>query len=327
MTGGLKALIPEPVLRRLSFARRETVKSLRRFVELLGYTVARRKDFYSPLPVESELAARKGRWNRPSALSGVDVDLGLWKRRLEGYIDRWADEFRKLPPYIENAEAGFGPGYNEIDALLLYSVLRERRPARYLEVGSGLSTLYASFAAAVNAGEGSPMLITCVEPDPYPGLLGMKDIEILEKEVQDIPLDRLVELEERDVLFIDSSHVVKIDGDVPYLILEVLPRIPAGVAVHIHDIPFPYNTPFPAGHWVLGKERYSPGWPMFWTEAMMLQAFLAFNERFEILLSLPLLRFHDEDFLRKTLPRYRSVEEEPNTFSSIWLERRPDRRD
>jgi hypothetical protein len=120
-----------------------------------------------------------------------------------------------------------------------------------------------------------------------------------------------------DVLFIDSSHVVRLDGDVPFLLLEVLPSVASGVNIHVHDIPFPYNVPYPAERWVFGQAE-----PMYWTEAMLLQAFLAFNSDFEIQLSLPMLRQADEEFLKNLIPIYETVEENSNAFSSIWLRRK-----
>jgi hypothetical protein len=128
-----------------------------------------------------------------------------------------------------------------------------------------------------------------------------------------------MELESGDVLFIDSSHVLRIDGDVPFLFLEVLPLLSRGVRVHIHDVPFPFNTPYPAAYWVLTQDPSSNHWPMYWNEAMVAQAFLSLNTHFEIELSCPMLRHFDEGFLRQTIPFYKDIKEEPNTFSSLWL--------
>ena len=66
-----------------------------------------------------------------------------------------------------------------------------------------------------------------------------------------------------------------------------------GVRVHIHDVHFPFNTPFPADTWLFGER-----WPVYWNEAMVVQAFLAFNASFEVHLSVPMIRHHDEAFLR-----------------------------
>jgi hypothetical protein len=112
--------------------------------------------------------------------------------------------------------------------------------------------------------------------------------------------------------------VVKIDGDVPHLYLEVVPALRPGVAVHAHDVHFPYHTPHPAQQYVMDRT-----WPMLWTEAMLLQAFLAFNSSYRILLSLPMLRHHDEAFLRRVVPDYRPVEagDYDTHFGSLWFER------
>jgi len=84
--------------------------------------------------------------------------------------------------------------------------------------------------------------------------------------------------------------------------LEILPRLKKGCFVHVHDIHFPYNVPFPSELYVFGRK-----WPVFWTEAMLLQAFLCFNDSFQIVLSTPLLRHFAENFLSQNIPGYESV--------------------
>lgn len=164
--------------------------------------------------------------------------------------------------------------------------------------------------------------ITCIEPHPFPKLDEIKRLDLIVSEVQSVPLEKFKELQSGDVLFIDSSHVVRIDGDVPFLILEVLPILASGVYVHIHDMPLPYNTPFPADYWTLLRDMQSPHWPMYWNEAMLVQAFLAFNHEFEVVLSTPIIRHHDAAFLAANLPIYISIAIVPNTFSSLWLRRK-----
>jgi hypothetical protein len=197
-------------------------------------------------------------------------------------------------------------------------MLRARKPRLFVEVGSGLSTCYASLALRANAAEGSPGEIRCIDPHVRPAVSALDSVAVLAKEVQDVAPAFFAELGRGDVLFIDSTHVVKIDGDVPHLYLEVLPALRPGVLVHAHDIHFPYNTPHPAERYVLGRT-----WPMLWTEAMLLQAFLAFNPSFRVVLSLPLLRHLDEPFLRRTIPDYRGVApgDHDTHFGSLWFER------
>jgi predicted O-methyltransferase YrrM len=249
----------------------------------------------------------------------VEVDVPAMTARLAALDERWGADFsRHAGDYALNQQQGYGPGYPPFDARTLYYLLREHKPARYLEVGSGLSTYYATLAGRRNAEDGSPLHITCVEPYPFDALRAMPGLDLIEGFVQDVPVARFEELADGDVLFIDSSHALKIDSDVAYLFLEVLPQVKPGVLVHVHDVPFPYNVPFPAKTWLFGER-----WPVYWNEAMVVQTFLAFNSEFEILLSTPMIRHHDEQFLIDRFADYVPVAADPNPPSSLWLRRKP----
>ncbi len=312
----LKNLLPGRLWNQLRKLKPLPVKLLQASLARLGYNVARLHDYYSPLPYVPHLKRNLKRWHRPSGLAGVEFDLEAMKRDLTRMLALYGGEFEALPPFTGLKQAGYGPGYTAVDALVMYLYIRDLKPKRYLEVGSGLSTYYCSLAAAQNVREGHPLAITCIEPNPFDKLYEIAGIDVLASEVQDVPLTTFQELEAGDVFFIDSSHVLKIDGDVPYLYLEVLPGLQKGVVIHIHDVHFPYNTPYPPEHRIFEKP-----WPRLWTEAMVVQAFLSFNPNFKVLLSAPLLRFHDEPFLREHLPKYEGVEQNPDTFSSLWLKR------
>jgi hypothetical protein len=298
-----------------SFARRNSV-AFRHAMELAGFQVTRDEDYYSPLPSVAGLNANAARWNRPSALHGVIYDLEKMKSAFSELLTSYLDEFLGYPPYEQVRKIGFGPGYTAVDAMTLYMMIRHLKPQRYIEVGSGVSTYYCSLAAARNLSEGHPLEITCIEPYPFEKLSTIPGIRVLPQKVEDLDPSLFQQLRANDVLFIDSSHILRIDGDVPFLYLEVLPTLNVGVVTHIHDIPYPYNFPYPPALWMFGQE-----WPMFWNEPMVLQAFLAFNKNFEILLSTPLIRHFDEEFLKQRVPIYESVAQQPNTFSSIWLRR------
>jgi hypothetical protein len=95
----------------------------------------------------AELQRNRARWARPSALAGVEFDTVGMRRRFERLHAQFAAEFDALPSYSSLAKCGFGPGFTEVDARTLYYMLRDLKPARYLEVGSGLSTYYCSLAA------------------------------------------------------------------------------------------------------------------------------------------------------------------------------------
>jgi len=309
-----KSLVPVTVWNQLSTLKN---RGLRAAAERAGYVIASQDDYYSPLPSLPQLKRTEQRWCRPSALAGVHYDVPRMKLYLDTLLARYRDEFFALPRYEQIAMIGFGPGYTPVDALILYLMIRDLKPRRYIEVGSGVSTYYCSLAARKNAEEGHPVEMTCIEPFPAASLSSIPGIRVIADEVQNRDPAFFEQLGERDVLFIDSTHVLRIDGDVAFLYLEVLPILKLGVAVHIHDIPFPYNIPYPPQKWVFDPDP----WPKFWNEAMVLQAFLCCNGDFEITLSPPLIRHFDEVFLRRMIPIYESTEENPNAFSSIWLKR------
>jgi hypothetical protein len=329
----MRGIIPRPIWMKFSAIKRAVIRSTLRHSALkngwissyfnawelnaYGLNVTLAADYYSPLPDLRRLQKNRHRWSRPSDLAGLEIDMAKMKELWSCVAALYLAEFESLPSYSELKKESYGEGYTPLDAMTLYFLLRHHRPQRYLEVGAGLSTYYASCAARQNAAEGQSMAITCVEPFPHAKLRSLNGISLIEKDVQEVDFSLFGALSAGDVLFIDSTHALKIDSDVSYLYLEILPRLNKGVIVHVHDIPFPYNTPFPPETWIFDRE-----WPVFWTEAMLLQAFLCHNSEFQIRLSLPFIRFSDEEFLRQNVSGYEHRKGNgSDTFSSIWLER------
>jgi hypothetical protein len=149
-------------------------------------------------------------------------------------------------------------------------MVRHLQPARMVEVGCGWSTTVT--AAALRDGQ-LPTHLTCVEPYPRDFLRTMDDVLTLrEEKVEHTPATVFDELQAGDILFIDSSHVVKTGSDVVHQFLQVLPRLADGVIVHVHDIFIP--------------EDYPKGWVRVgfnWTEQYLLQAYLVGNARAHVL--------------------------------------------
>lgn len=130
-------------------------------------------------------------------------------------------------------------------------------------------------------------------------------------------MDLFQSLEANDILFIDSTHVLKIGGDVKYEYLEILPRLQNGVIVHSHDIFFPCEYP---KNWTLENH-----W--FWTEQYLLQAFLAFNSAFEILWAGQYMNRKYPDKLTvfpscKNLPLKNLKANQLNSAGSLWIRRK-----
>lgn len=247
--------------------------------------------FYSPLPDTRTLKPET--WTRESALAGVDMNEETQLRFLREVFPRFRDEYERFPMnetgvphefYFQNGMFG------GTDALALYCMVRHFRPGLVLEVGSGFSTRVSAQAALENGGTE----VVAIEPHPdevlrqgFPGLGGL-----IPEEVQKVDLAQFEALGPNDILFIDSSHVVKIGGDVNYLFLEVLPRLKPGVIVHVHDIFFPVEY---RREWVINEAR-------FWNEQYLLQAFLAFNPAYEVLLCNNYLGARHQDEMREVFP-------------------------
>jgi hypothetical protein len=180
-------------------------------------------------------------------------------------------------------------------------MVREFEPDRIIEVGSGESTEVALAASQKNKQEsGVSTDITAIEPHPSEKLQNIDkhngNVTLLKSRAEDIGVREYCKLEDGDFLFIDSSHTLTVGNDVAHLYLKVLPQLADGVCVHSHDIRFPSEYP---KEWMLDDHR-------FWTEQYLLQAFLMFNDTFEVLWAGNHMANHFPDELEQRLPNYQS---------------------
>jgi predicted O-methyltransferase YrrM len=230
--------------------------------------------YYSPIPDTRTLD--DSIWQPKDVVAGVDLRLPEQLELLKSLQD-YKSEYDAFPKEQTTDQTQFhlrNGSYESVDAEVLYALLRHLKPQRVIEIGSGNTTLLAAQALRKNAAEGSKGSITAIEPYPTPMLRNdiAEVVELIEEPVQNVPVERFEALGEGDVLFIDSSHVLKIGSDVWYEFLEILPRLKKGVWVHVHDIFFPEEYP---KEWVLDEHR-------FWNEQYLLQAFLAFNSAYQV---------------------------------------------
>jgi len=257
--------------------------------------------FYEPIPDTQSLPETL--WSQPSELVGIDMNDSMQLELLRSHFAKFRDEYNNLP--VEPPPGQKRP-FRGVDALVAYCMVRHFEPESIVEVGSGWSSLVLGQAAAKNKNSA----LICI--DPFPSNFVRKGIpalrSLIEKKVQDIDLEFFTQLDSGDILFIDSSHTVKIGGDVNYLFLEVLPRLKPGVIVHVHDIflPFDYRR-----DWVVDEFR-------FWTEQYLLQAFLAFNSEFEVLLANSYLNHYHQQDLKAAFPDLSSW-----AGGSFWMRRKP----
>ncbi len=130
-----------------------------------------------------------------------------------------------------------GRFFTGIDARVAYAVVRHHRPSKIVEIGSGYSTHLLRRAADDATIQTK---IICIDPRPQTDISSVAD-ELYKENVVDTGLDLFDSLSDGDIVFLDGSHLAFNGTDVPHFFLTVLPRIPKGVFVHIHDIMLPYE--------------------------------------------------------------------------------------
>lgn len=252
--------------------------------------------FYFPVPKMKSFNGKDWRACRPCA--AFDLNLPNQIERLETELLPFTSEC-DFPeqPVPGNNTFHFNNGYFErVDAEIAWSFVRQRKPKRIVEVGSGNSTLVLASAVRRNASEGSPAELTSIEPHPADflkdGLPGLT--RLIEKPVQEVPLELFRRLEQGDLLFIDSTHVVAIDNDVLYECLRILPTLAPGVLVHFHDIFTPLDYP----------EKFVRTNLCFWSEQYLLEAFLSFNPAFKVVWAASAMQQFHPDVLREAFPEW-----------------------
>lgn len=252
---------------------------IRTVARSLNYDIVWRT-FYNGVPHLDEIPANV--WTRRSSMSGVVLDRERSRLAVEELIRIVLDDGFSPPPMTEQRGTYFteNGGFGLRDAAVLWGMLRRIKPRQVIEIGSGYSTMVIAAALGTNDLEGKPARHVVIDPFPQDDLIGgiARPFELLTQSVTDVQIPQFEELGANDVLFVDTTHTVKVGGDVTFLMLDVLPALRAGVHVHFHDIFLPYE--YPRRFFELGYN---------WAEQYVLQAFLQFNTEFEVLAPLHFL--------------------------------------
>jgi hypothetical protein len=265
--------------------------------------------FYSPIPDVKDLRARESQifsWDREV----LDVDLD------EAAQWRLLQQFAELYPSIPFTSDGGthlrycyeNPGYSYADAIVLHCMIRLLRPRRIVEIGCGYSS-----AATLDTNEhffDGSIDITFIEPFPDVLLSLLRDgdeeaVHLIRTPVQDVPSSVFEALEANDILFVDSTHVSKINSDVNHIFFEILPRLKAGVSIHFHDIFYPFEYP---KDWVYEGRA--------WQEAYLLRAFLQNNDAFRLIYFQSLMMHRHHEFFAAKMPLCLK-----NAGGNIWIQK------
>lgn len=162
-------------------------------------------------------------------------------------ISAWLDAIDGFAADLEAIGDGPPPAprwnqdwFPRADAAIAYSIVRTIKPTRIVEVGCGHSTRF--FARAADDG-GFDTRITAIDPAPRADLAGIERVELLRATLQEAGDAQFGMLRQGDILAIDSSHILMPGTDVDMLMNRILPALPDGVYVHIHDIFLPDDYP------------------------------------------------------------------------------------
>jgi hypothetical protein len=208
-------------------------------------------------------------------------------------------------PDITDNEFNINNGtFESGDAEFLYQFLRYFKPRTVVEIGSGNSTRMARIALERNAVEtGVDARHTCIEPYEIPWLEQLPGIRVRRERVETAAIDWSSELGAGDLLFVDSSHMIRPQGDVLKEYLEIFPRLQSGVYVHIHDIFTPRDYP---KSWVVDDVK-------FWNEQYLLEMLLSNTGRYKVVAALNFLQHSNHEALARVCP-YLTPGSEPGSL-------------
>ena len=253
---------------------------------------------------------------RVRRIAGVDLNEAAQLSLLDELIP-----FYDGQPFTPHKQEGLryffeNNAFSYFDAIIYYCLLRRLEPRRVIEVGSG----YSSCALLDTNERFFGDRIACTFIEPYPQLLtsllheeDRSRTTLIPRNLQDVDPGIFRELSANDILFIDSSHVVKTDSDVNYVFFEILPRLQPGVYVHFHDIFHPFEYP---REWVYQGRA--------WNEAYLLRAFLQDNASYRIEFFNSFVEGFHRDLIGGRMPlclRHAAQSMIPTSAQSIWLKK------
>jgi len=254
-------------------------------------------------------------WDKPSELVGIEMNEQAQIALLSRFQESFKQEYDLFPtnkskqPYDYFVNNG---AFQSVDGEILYCIIRHFKPKRIIEIGSGNSTYLSALAIQENKNQDPDYNCEFIAIEPYPNKVLLNGIpnlsKLIREPLQNVPLSVFERLEDNDILFIDSSHVLKIGSDVQYEYNEILPRLNKGVIIHVHDIFLPFAYP---KEWVYQEHR-------FWTEQYLLQAFLTYNNAFNIIWAGHNMHRNHPQLLQKAFKTYNP---EKTRSASFWMKK------
>lgn len=230
--------------------------------------------FYSPLPSFQEIKRKKAEIFRKGTPSAVDLNFESQLEKLKLFSEMQEG----IPFYHEQKRIRFNidnMSFSYDDAPILHYMMRLLQPSKIIEIGSGHSSACMLDTNELYLDGKVKFTFIDISLNDIRKMLRDGDLDkvtLLEKRIQDIDLRIFETLEANDILFIDSSHVMKIGSDLSAIFFDIMPRLRPGVYIHFHDIRYPFQYP-----------ETDIEQRIFWNEAYVLHAFLQYNDSFKII--------------------------------------------
>jgi len=269
---------------------------INKYLQNFGFRLARpegKPQLIRTYPIALSYPVRpKVRWSAPSKPNPFVAAL-LKKSEAEAQnflqnISEYRDFFKNIPE--TESPASPRPRWKNdylppLDAMSLYTAIAKRKPATFLEIGSGNSTKFARRAITDHA---LPTQIISLDPLPRAEVDSLCDRVIRQPLEAEALEDIFSTLKSGDVLFFDGSHRCFQNSDVTVFFLESLWKVPPGVLIGIHDIFLPFDYP---ADWI---ENY-------YSEQYMLAAVLLGDAGKRLRVELPCYYTYQQGLVDRTL--------------------------
>ena len=265
------------------------------FIEKYLHLHITKANYYSPIPEIGKL--QKSDFNK------------VYSSVLEFSHSDHENLLSQLNKYTKDYVPVVNPGLSSVDSYLLFLMIRDKKPKKIVEIGSGFSTNIILSAMEFNERESYPCKLISIEPYPKKFLrdINKKNYELITKKVQEVDQNIFIDA---DILFIDSTHVSKFNSDVNTEVFEIIPKLKIGAMIHWHDIMIPNDYP---EYWIKHGNK-------FWNESYLVHAFMLYNESFKTIWASRFMQNYHPEIVKKYFHSFN-----PNNIneqlSSFWVER------